>query len=553
MRRLLKHGIAAKQKIKYNVRRLTTSLVIAAWILSMFACSQGYLSPADLTATAQPQPLATIDPATSTPDALVSEDITDEAPQIEPTFTETPMVLPATFTPAATETQAVTDGPTAIPPILYYTQAGDTLKVLSIRFNVDPEDITSPDPISPVSFMKPGQLLIIPNKIGKTSPSTLLMPDSEVVDSPSALDLDVDQFVTKAGGYLSTYKEYLGNGWNTGAQVIERVAIENSVNPRVLLSLLEYQSHWVFGQPANLQETTYPMGYYEINHQGLSKQLNWSVEKLSIGYYYWREGLLTELTFKDSSKLRLAPPLNAGTVAVQYYLSILFDQGKWNTSLYTPDGYPALHEKMFGNAWLRAQTVEPLFPPNLVQPKLELPFRPGRTWALTFGPHSAWNPNGALAAVDLAPSSSENGCVPSTDYVTAMAPGLVLRSADGAVLVDLDGDGKEQTGWVILYMHIATKDRVTVGTWLNTDDFIGYPSCEGGKATGTHTHIARKYNGEWMLADGPIPLNIGGWIAYAGKNLGEGGLVNGNKTAVACTCASYTTLVSRPKLADVNP
>jgi hypothetical protein len=379
------------------------------------------------------------------------------------------------------------------------------------------------------------------------------MPDSEVVDSPSTLDFDIDQYVAKAGGYLSTYKEYLSNGWNNGAQVVERVAIENSINPRLLLSLLEFQSHWVLGQPSNLQETTYPMGYYEINHQGLFKQLSWSVQNLSIGYYGWREGLLTELTFKDGSKLRLAPPLNAGTVAIQFYLSTLLDQGKWNTALYTPQAFPALHEKMFGNAWLRAQTVEPLFPPNLEQPKLELPFRPGRTWALTGGPHSAWGPNGALAAVDLAPSSAENGCVDSPDYVTAMAPGLVIRSFNGAVLVDQDGDGKEQTGWVILYMHIATRERVTVGTWLNTNDFIGYPSCEGGTATGTHTHIARKYNGEWMLADGPIPLNIGGWIAYAGKNPYEGGLVNGNKKAVACTCASITTLVNRPKVADVNP
>jgi hypothetical protein len=399
--------------------------------------------------------------------------------------------------------------------------------------------------------MSPGKLLIIPSKIGKTSPSTLLIPDSDVVDSPSTLDFDIDQYVAKAGGYLSTYKEPTSNGWNTGAQVVERVAIESSVNPRLLLSLLEFQSHWVYGQPGSLLETTYPMGYIEGSHKTLYSQLNWAVEQLSIGYYYWREGLLTELIFTDGSKLRLAPSLNAGTVAVQFYLSTLMDQGKWNTALYTPQGYPALHGKMFGDAWLRAQTVEPLFPPNLEQPKLELPFRPGHTWALTYGPHGAWQPYDALAAIDLAPSSAETGCVPSPDYVTAMAPGLVIRSANGAVLVDLDGDGKEQTGWVILYMHIATPDRVTVGTWLNTNDLIGHPSCEGGKATGTHTHIARKYNGEWMPADGPIPFDIGGWIAFAGKKPGDGGLVNGDRTVYVSLVGSFTSLITRPK--DIDP
>ena len=115
------------------------------------------------------------------------------------------------------------------------------------------------------------------------------------------------------------------------------------------------------------------------------------------------------------------------------------------------------------------------------------------------------------------------------------------------MIVDLDGDGKEQTGWVILYMHIATRDRVAVGTWLNTDDFIGWPSCEGGNATGTHTHIARKYNGEWMLADGPIPLDIGGWQAHRGEKIYEGSMTNGDAIAVACTCGSSTTLITRPK------
>ncbi len=556
MVRLLKHGIASNQKTKSNVRRLATLLVVGAWMLSIFACSQGYISPAALTATADPRPSPPAELAMLPPDSLATdaaEATPTEAQQAEATLTETSPAQTATFAPAPTETSTTFDDPTAIPPLLYYTQAGDTLKVLAIRFNVTPEEITSPDPISSVSFMRPGQLLIIPNQLGKTSPSTLLIPDSDVVDSPSSLDFDVDEFVANAGGYLSTYKEPTASGWNTGAQVVKRVAIESSVNPRLLLSLLEFQSHWVFGQPSGLKETTYPMGYVEANHKTLYSQLNWAVEQLAIGYYYWREGLLTELIFTDGSKLRLAPPLNAGTVAVQFYLSTLLDQGKWNTALYTPQGFPDLHKKMFGDAWLRAQTVEPLFPPNLTQPKLELPFRPGHTWALTYGPHGAWQPYDALAALDLAPSSAETGCVTSNDYVTAMAPGLVLRSADGAVLVDLDGDGKEQTGWVILYMHIASKDRVPVGTWLNTNDFIGYPSCEGGKATGTHTHIARKYNGEWMPADGPIPFDIGGWVAFAGMKPGDGGLINGTSKVTVSLVGSYTSLVTRPKAPDANP
>ena len=34
-------------------------------------------------------------------------------------------------------------------PHLYYTQAADTLAVVAVRFGVRPEEITSPDPLSP--------------------------------------------------------------------------------------------------------------------------------------------------------------------------------------------------------------------------------------------------------------------------------------------------------------------------------------------------------------------------------------------------------------------
>ncbi|MHC1784627.1 MAG: hypothetical protein AB9891_18045 [Anaerolineaceae bacterium] len=112
-------------------------------------------------------------------------------------------------------------------------------------------------------------------------------------------------------------------------------------------------------------------------------------------------------------------------------------------------------------------------------------------------------------------------------------------------MVDLDGDGFEQTGWAILYMHIATKDRVPVGTWVNVNDKLGHPSCEGGQSTGTHVHFARKYNGEWILADGPMPMNLSGWVAHAGEQPYLGQFTKGDKTAVANTGASSITHVLR--------
>jgi LasA protease len=74
-------------------------------------------------------------------------------------------------------------------------------------------------------------------------------------------------------------------------------------------------------------------------------------------------------------------------------------------------------------------------------------------------------------------------------------------------------DGLEQTGWVVLYMHIESRDRVQPGDYVKAGDRIGHPSCEGGFSSGTHVHLARRYNGEWISADRNLPFNLDGWIS----------------------------------------
>jgi murein DD-endopeptidase MepM/ murein hydrolase activator NlpD len=113
------------------------------------------------------------------------------------------------------------------------------------------------------------------------------------------------------------------------------------------------------------------------------------------------------------------------------------------------------------------------------------------------------------------------------------------------VVVDLDGDGSEQTGWNLLYLHVASKGRVAKGVWVEQDDPIGHPSCEGGTSTGTHLHFARKYNGEWVIADGPLPFVLSGWTVYAGEKPYEGKMVKGDKVITADLYAQSLAVILR--------
>ena len=512
---------------------------------------------------AQPSPTITSEPAALPLEAAATVDtspLPENLPAAPATATATlPPLVPTMAVPPTLPAPAGPSLPTATPeiyvvnsaPILYYAQAADTLPVVAVRFGVRVDEISSPDPIPERSFINPGQLLIIPRRLANTTSSQHLLPDSEVVYSPSAVGFDAREFASLSGGYLNSFDEWhKSTSTQSGASIIMRVATENSVNPRLLLALLEYHSHWVYGQPETQDQKDYPLGYNVPAHKGLYNQLIWAVNQLQTGYYAYREGRLTEIKFRDGLTTRLAPDLNAGTAALQYYFAQMYDSRQWLQAVDPQAGLPALHTLMFGNPWERAQRVEPLFPSGITQPQLILPFTKGWTWSYTGGPHGAWEQEGSLAALDFAPGATEAGCTDSKAYATAAAAGLVVRTGPGLVVIDLDGDGHEQTGWVLVNLHVAEKERVAVGTWLAAGDMIGKPSCEGGFATGTHLHIARKFNGEWVPADGPLPFNLGGWIAQRGVAPYKGTLTRDGVTLVACTCSNYLTFITRT---DTDP
>jgi hypothetical protein len=66
-------------------------------------------------------------------------------------------------------------------------------------------------------------------------------------------------------------------------------------------------------------------------------------------------------------------------------------------------------------------------------------------------------------------------------------------------------------------------------------------------ATGTHVHVARKYNGEWILADGPMPFVLSGLVTHAGDKAYLGELTKDNMVAEASTSGTMYTLTKRPK------
>lgn len=486
------------------------------------------------------------------PDVVIASTPTPVIPvSLEVTIMPTPTLITEAFVTqeAASQIESTPASPGSNPTILYYTQNGDWLPAVANRFGVELTEIASPKILPEKGLLDSGTLLIIPDILDRSVPYTpalQLIPDSEVAFTTTAVDFDIAAYVREAGGYLSTYREYLGStGWTSGAGAIERIAYENSVNPRLLLAILDYESGWVRGRPENDFRIDYPLGYENFRNKGMFLQIVWAINQLSMGYYGWRSGTLTEIRFRDGNSLRIDPTLNAGTVSLMYYFSRQHSLNEWLRIVDQTSGFASFYQNMFGDPWSRADAIGSIFPPGINQPEMDLPFETYAAWAFTGGPHGAWEHDGPLAALDFAPASDKTGCDENTKWILSAAPGLVVRSGNGVVVVDMDGDGSEQTGWNILYLHVAAKHRVPKGEWVDKNDFIGHASCEGGTSTGTHLHLARKYNGEWVNADGPIPFVLSGWTVIAGERPYQGKLVRGEQVITADLYGQARSLIYR--------
>jgi LasA protease len=465
----------------------------------------------------------------------------------------TATALPAGI-PAAPSPTFTTSGPPPTPtpgaaPLTYayHVQSGDTLPAVALRFGVSSDQIAADSPLPSEGFLPDGLLLKIPNHLNRTLPADQLLPDSELVDSPSAADFDIQAFIDQAGGYLSTYQEKVEGQNVSGAAIVKRVAVETSINPRLLLALLEYRSGWVLGQPSNSKTLVYPLGFGVPGHSGLYEELKITATHLGIGYYGWRDGSWLELTFQDNRKGRLDPQVNAGTAGLENLFSKFYNQAVWEEKLFGQDSFLSLYRAMFGDYWARAAAIGPLFPEGLSQPVLQLPFAAGESWSLTGGPHRSWNTGSPLGALDFSPITGEGVCAVSSAWATAVAPGVVARADHNVVALDLDGDGNEQTGWVVIYLHVATEGMIAAGTRVAQDAPLGHPSCEGGAATGKHVHLARKYNGEWLATNGPLPMELGGWRVIAGERIYEGELEKDGQVVKANPGGGRASLIERPK------
>lgn len=426
----------------------------------------------------------------------------------------------------------------------YIAQPGDTVPALAQRFNTTAEKIMANNPVIPkdATTMPAGFPMQIPiNYRNPWGSQFQILPDALFAYGPYDIGFNPRAEVDRKPGWFKYFSTYAGQKAVRGGEIVQGISLDYSISPKLLLALLEYLTGALSEekQPGNIN-TVGIFGFPGVNSQSVNAQFNRLANYLNAVFYEYREGRMLTYELRDGSLYWMDPWQNAASATIIQYLSRVLDPDAFFHAI-GPNGFRRTYELLWGEIPPNAVTIEG----SLTQPELRLPFEDNQSWAYTGGPHAAWGSDQPYSAIDFAPPSTKSGCTPSNLWVVAPASGTIVRTDYGIAVLDLDDDGDERTGWNIFFLHLKTESIPPVGTKLKSGDRIGHPSCDGGRSTGTHVHIARKYNGEWIAAGGIIPFTLDGWRAVNGSGPYTGYLRRHSSVVIANASADVTSLIHR--------
>lgn len=410
---------------------------------------------------------------------------------------------------------------------------GESLSLIAQQYGTTLDTLVRLNNLSNPDRIEVGQIIMLPSETTQQSPDISLLPDRRFVRGPDSLAFDTASFIALQTGYIRMATDIVTTNIASGAgfdetlsagDVIERVSMEYSIDPRLLLAVLEYRAQWLTSAIPRPDQAMFPiisLGQSNgFNRPGLYRQLAYAANELNRGYYSYKTRGLRSIAFSEGVRVLLSSELNAATVAIMYFFSLGSSFAEWQSDI-SSQRFMTTYRSLFGDPFMGGS--ESPVPTGLEQPEFALPFAAGETWLYTGGPHGGWGSGSAWASLDFAPPderlADSSFCYSSITPVRAVADGILSRSTGGAVVLDMDGDADERTGWTVLYLHLT--DITSVGTTVKTGDIVGYASCAGGFSTATHLHIARRYNGEWLAADCSqciagsdyMAFTMSGWIA----------------------------------------
>ncbi len=329
----------------------------------------------------------------------------------------------------------------------------------------------------------------------------MLVSDGQFVWGPNAEDFDVGTYLQSRGSDLATYADDI-IVWSD----------YSSVNPQVLLTVLEIRDGMVDGSlagmtaddvRARIEDTSVALAKAFYEHLYL-----WGSRRPADAQTPTAEPLIE---LGDGAVAQVSSLTSSGSYAVASVLAVRNDLSSWQQQIapQAAAGFATTFEELFPG-------VDPLDEANAIDPPaappadlLQFPFPLGAVWYFN-GPHS-WNGDNTPPFSSMDFYAGGGTCsAPPYLFSVAAASGSTIHPSHYSCWMEIDHGG----GWTTSYYHLINTHQGTSILRNGRMGTIDCQTCAGGYATGPHVHFSLKYNGSYVSLDG---TKLSGWKVRVGN------------------------------------
>lgn len=330
-----------------------------------------------------------------------------------------------------------------------------------------------------------------------------LIADDRFTYAPDFYTAEVQAFLEGQGSILAHAAVPLGEGEDTFAHALVGQCIRYSLNPKVLLALLEVQSGLIREKAGGPEEVSsrldYAFGYRKAEWRGLDRQLEWAAYTLAASFR--RQGLaFPRLT--DGKRATIPSEAGAATRALLRLLAYTSDTQRFARLRSSgPGSFVAVYRELFGED----PRLPMESPPQPAQEPFLWPPYAGSPAVLSYFDHEypTFEENGSILTY-----SGERGrgsydghdgwdyALPAGSPVLAAAAGRVVFAGfldtgcpTPAGLVVLDhGQGYRTLYWHLESIEVVEGQELRRGMRLGT---VGSTGC----SSGPHLHLGVEFLG----------------------------------------------------------
>jgi murein DD-endopeptidase MepM/ murein hydrolase activator NlpD len=354
----------------------------------------------------------------------------------------------------------------------------------------------------------PGQAVSVPK-----GPRAKLIDDTRFFYAENYYAAQIQAFLDKQPGPLKSFRAQLGDQEESFAELLASRTVLYSLNPQVVLALIEQQSGLITQPDASPERLDWALNFHgEDEHwRGLLPQVRWATREM---YRAQRDfPSAPELNYADASHSPVPAGLNVGGYAIARVLAATTSAAELPARLDGgPSSFVATFTRLFGDP---REAVPVLHEP--AAPFLSLPL--DRMYAISsFFDHDTpyLQTNGSIVTYrgDRSETLSYDGHT-GWDYA-AKPPAPVLAAASGTVVFAGNADDNcgakaviidHGNGYRTLYWHLdevlAKPGPVERGARIGV---VGSSGC----ATGPHLHFQVEFLGQ--------NIDPYGWCGPTGKD-----------------------------------